>query len=90
MDARAFNFCRTPSIKGAVTPCRFDALFVGGKDIRANPLLERKEVLKALLPRDLLLRFSEHVLEYGKREFAARRLHEEGVITSGDRTLLLR
>jgi hypothetical protein len=42
------------------------------------------------LPRDLLLRFSEHVLEYGKREFAARRLHEEGVITSGDRTLLLR
>jgi bifunctional non-homologous end joining protein LigD len=59
----------------------FDALFVGGKDIRAKPLLERKEVLKALLPRDPLLRFSEHVPEYGKREFAkARRLHEEGVI----------
>ena len=59
----------------------FDALFVGGKDIRAKPLLERKEILKALLPRDPLLRFSEHVPEYGKREFAkARRLHEEGVI----------
>jgi bifunctional non-homologous end joining protein LigD len=59
----------------------FDALFVGGKDIRAKPLLERKEVLKALLPRDPLLRFSEHVPEYGKREFAkARRLHEEDVI----------
>ena len=59
----------------------FDALFVGGKDIRAKPLLRRKEVLKALLPRDPLLRFSEHVPEYGKREFAkARRLHEEGVI----------
>ena len=39
----------------------FDALFVGGQDIRAKPLLERKEVLKALLPRDPLLRFSEHV-----------------------------
>jgi bifunctional non-homologous end joining protein LigD len=59
----------------------FDALVVGGKDIRAKPLLERKEILKTLLPRDPLLRFSEHVPEYGKREFAkAQRAHEEGVI----------
>jgi bifunctional non-homologous end joining protein LigD len=59
----------------------FDALFVGGKDIRAKPLLERKEILKTLLPRDPLLCFSEHVSEYGKREFAkAQRAHEEGVI----------
>src|SRR5204862_1792484 len=28
----------------------FDALFVGGKDIRNKPLLERKKILKALLP----------------------------------------
>src|SRR5262245_8952811 len=34
----------------------FDALFVGGKDIREKPLLERKEILKALLPSDPLLR----------------------------------
>ena len=59
----------------------FDALFVGGKDIREKPLLERKELLKALLPRDPLLRYSEHVAEFGKREFAkAQRAHEEGVI----------
>lgn len=59
----------------------FDLLFVGGKDIRNKPLLERKEVLKSLLPRDLLLRYSEHVPEFGKREFAkAQRAHEEGVI----------
>jgi bifunctional non-homologous end joining protein LigD len=59
----------------------FDALVVGGKDIRAKPLLERKEILKTLLPRDPLLRFSEHVPEYCKREFAkAQRAHEEGVI----------
>ena len=59
----------------------FDALFVGGKDIRKKPLLERKEILKALLPRDSLLRYSEHVAEFGKLEFAkARRAHEEGVI----------
>ena len=61
----------------------FDALFVGGKDIREKPLLERKEILKALLPHDPLLRYSEHVAEFGKREFAkAQRAHEEGVIAS--------
>ena len=59
----------------------FDALFVGGNDIRGKPLLERKQILKALLPRDSLLRYSEHVAEFGKREFAkAQRAHEEGVI----------
>ena len=59
----------------------FDALFAGGNDIRQKPLLQRKEILKALLPHDPLLRYSEHVAEFGKREFAkARRAHEEGVI----------
>jgi bifunctional non-homologous end joining protein LigD len=59
----------------------FDLLFVGGKDIRKKPLLERKEILKALLPHESLLRYSEHVAKFGKREFAkAQRAHEEGVI----------
>ena len=55
----------------------FDALFVGGKDIREKSLLERKKILKALMPRDPLLRYSEHVAEFGRREFAkAQRAHE--------------
>ena len=59
----------------------FDVLFAGGKDIREKPLLERKKSLKALLPPDPLLRYSEHVAEFGTREFAkAQRAHEEGVI----------
>jgi bifunctional non-homologous end joining protein LigD len=59
----------------------FDTLFVDGKDIRQKPLLERKEILKRILPRDSLLRYSEHVAEFGKHEFAkAQRCHEEGVI----------
>jgi bifunctional non-homologous end joining protein LigD len=74
----------------------FDELFVDGKDISERPLLERKKVLKALLPRDPLLRYSEHVAEFGRREFAeAQRADEEGVIAkraaglyySGKRTL---
>jgi ATP-dependent DNA ligase len=42
----------------------FDALFVGGKDIREKPLLERKKILKTFMPRDPLLRYSEHVAEF--------------------------
>ena len=58
----------------------FDALFVDDR-IREKPLLERKGLLKALLARDLLLCYSEHVAEFGKREFAkAQRAYEEGVI----------
>jgi ATP-dependent DNA ligase len=61
----------------------FDALFVGGKDNREKPLLERKKILKALLPRDPQLRYSQHVAEFGRREFAkAQRAHEEGVIAT--------
>jgi bifunctional non-homologous end joining protein LigD len=59
----------------------FDVLFVSNEDVRQRPLLERKELLKALLPRDPLLRYSDHVAQFGKREFAkAQRAHEEGVI----------
>ena len=43
-----------------------------------RPLLERKEILKALLPRDPLLRYSEHVAEFGKREFAKARAIARG------------
>jgi len=59
----------------------FDTLFVDRKDIRKKPLLERKGILKAQLPDDPLLHYSEHVAEFGKREFTkAQRAHEEGVI----------
>lgn len=59
----------------------FDLLFAEGNDLREKALLERKKILKALLPRDPLLHYSEHVAEFGKRAFAkARRAHEEGVI----------
>jgi bifunctional non-homologous end joining protein LigD len=59
----------------------FDALFVDNKDIRKKPLLARKKIPNALLPRNPLLHYSEHVAEFGKREFAkAQRAHEEGVI----------
>jgi bifunctional non-homologous end joining protein LigD len=45
--------------------CVFDLLFLGGNDVRRKPLLERKRLLKRLLPRTALLRYSEHIKKNG-------------------------
>ncbi len=41
--------------------CVFDLLFLGAEDVRPKPLLERKRLLKQMLPRTNLLRYSEHI-----------------------------
>jgi bifunctional non-homologous end joining protein LigD len=50
--------------------CAFDLMFENGDDLRKLPLLERKERLKAILPRDKLIAFSHHRKAAGKRFFA--------------------
>ena len=49
--------------------CVFDVMFLDGEDLRGLPLVERKKRLKALLPKDPLLIYSEHWPERGKRLF---------------------
>jgi bifunctional non-homologous end joining protein LigD len=52
----------------------FDCLYLDGRDVRAAPLLERKQLLRALLarvPGDGLLRFSDHVIGRGEEFFSA-------------------
>jgi bifunctional non-homologous end joining protein LigD len=61
--------------------CVFDVMFLGGKDLRGLPLFERKERLRALLPKDPLLIYSEHLPEHGKRYFReAQKAGLEGII----------
>jgi bifunctional non-homologous end joining protein LigD len=61
--------------------CIFDLMFLGGKDLRGLPLVERKERLRALLPKDPMLIYSEHRPEHGKRYFKeAQKAGLEGVI----------
>ena len=61
--------------------CVFDVMFMDGKDLRGLPLLERKERLRALLPKDPLLIYSEHLPEHGKRYFReAQKAGLEGII----------
>src|SRR5262245_32451015 len=61
--------------------CVFDIMFLDGKDLRALPLIERKGRLRAVLPKNTLLVFSQHRAEQGKRFFKdAERKGLEGIM----------
>jgi bifunctional non-homologous end joining protein LigD len=61
--------------------CVFDLMFLAGKDLRGLPLIERKERLRVLLPKDPLLIYSEHLPEHGKRYFKeAEKAGLEGIM----------
>jgi bifunctional non-homologous end joining protein LigD len=61
--------------------CVFDIMFLDGKDLRALPLVQRKERLRAVLPKNPLLTYSEHWPEHGKRLFKeAENLGLEGIM----------
>jgi bifunctional non-homologous end joining protein LigD len=59
----------------------FDLLFDGSRDLRAEPLEKRKEILRSLLIDGRGVMYSKHVIGQGKALFAlARREDLEGVI----------
>lgn len=61
----------------------FDILFLDGRDLRNVPLLQRKEILKDLLSElnDPAVRYSDHILNDGKKFFAAAKKNGlEGII----------
>lgn len=61
--------------------CAFDLMFENGEDLRKIPLLERKQRLKAILPRDKLVAFSHHRKAKGTKFFAeAERKGLEGIM----------
>jgi bifunctional non-homologous end joining protein LigD len=49
--------------------CVFDLMALGGKDLRGLPLVDRKARLRAVLPKDSLLIYSEHWPEHGRKLF---------------------
>jgi len=70
--------------------CIFDLMFLGGKDLRRQPLVARKERLQALLPEDALISFSAHRPERGKRYFQeAQRQGLEGLMAKRSASLYL-
>jgi bifunctional non-homologous end joining protein LigD len=61
--------------------CAFDLPFLNGCDLRRSPLIERKRILRTLLPPGRTIRFSRHIRRNGKAAFrAARRRGHEGIV----------
>ena len=61
--------------------CAFDLIYLDGDDLRERPLLERKERLLGILPKNPLLHYSTHVAGNGIAAFKrASRAGEEGVM----------
>lgn len=59
----------------------FDLLFLNGHDLRAKPLIERKQILKSILPQFANIRYSDHILKDGKTMFKmAKEKQLEGLI----------
>lgn len=59
----------------------FDLLSYKGRDLRQEPLIKRKELLKQILPDNPYIRFSDHVLEKGISFFKQLRQKKlEGMI----------
>ncbi|HSN26292.1 MAG TPA: non-homologous end-joining DNA ligase, partial [Kofleriaceae bacterium] len=59
------------ALTAPVTYVVFDLLAIGGHDLRALPLLERKAVLAAILPKLGPLKYSEHIAAQGEALLAA-------------------
>jgi bifunctional non-homologous end joining protein LigD len=59
----------------------FDLMFQDGDDLRALPLLERKQRLMAILPKHKLIAFSQHRATFGRKFFHEADRHGlEGVM----------
>ena len=55
--------------KGQLLYYVFDVLWVDGLSVTHLPLLERKEILKALLPQESIIKYSDHLHASGKDFF---------------------
>ena len=61
--------------------CAFDLMFLDGEDLRDLKLLDRKKLLKDILPRHKLIAFSGHRKASGKKFFEeAERKGLEGIM----------
>jgi len=67
--------------QGSLAYYVFDILWLDGYDVTQMPLLERKRLLKEIIPAGEVIRFSDHVEENGINFFkAAKEKDLEGVI----------
>ncbi len=66
----------------------FDLLCLNGESVEDKPLIERKELLKALLPENDLVRYCDHIPEKGKEFFKLMQARGmEGMIAKNSRSV---
>jgi bifunctional non-homologous end joining protein LigD len=66
----------------------FDILFYQGKDLTSLPLIQRKDLLKTLLPLDEHIKYSEHIWNDGESFFnAAKQKGIEGIVAKHSRSV---
>jgi bifunctional non-homologous end joining protein LigD len=59
----------------------FDCLMLNGNDLRSEPLISRKAVLKEILKKSPLIKLTDHVVEHGINLFSAvEELGLEGIV----------
>jgi bifunctional non-homologous end joining protein LigD len=69
------------AVRAPVQAVFFDCLALGGQDLRALPLLQRKEILKGFLPPLGVARYGDHVMTSGKDLYeGASKMGLEGII----------
>jgi bifunctional non-homologous end joining protein LigD len=67
--------------KGSLVYYVFDCLTANGKSLLTLPLIERKEILKKLIPQNDTIRYADHIFENGIECFtSARKMDLEGII----------
>jgi bifunctional non-homologous end joining protein LigD len=59
----------------------FDVLFIDGKKTTALPLIERKQLVRKIIPKSAVLKYSDHIIGKGKDFFAAAQQQDlEGIM----------
>jgi bifunctional non-homologous end joining protein LigD len=67
--------------EGQLTYYVFDVLSLNGKNLTQLPLLERKKILKKILPKNKVIKYSDHIMAEGIKFFKlAQKLNIEGII----------
>lgn len=67
--------------RGTLQYCLFDILWCDGRDVRTMPLVERKKLLKAIMPKHEILQFSDDIQNEGVQLFKEmKRRGMEGMV----------
>jgi len=81
-DGKAnFNELISGTQNGILVFYVFDILWFNGYNLQASPLIERRKILKSILPKSDLIRFSDHIMEKGVELFELAKTHRiEGIV----------